>query len=60
MWWVQQLGRQQQRSQYFRHMALVRLLAAVLASAARLCIGEAEQRFRDLVGCGRRGSTLMS
>ena len=29
-------------------------LAAVLASAARLCIGEAEQRFRDLVGRGWR------
>lgn len=54
MWWLQQFGRQQQRSQYFGHMALVRVLAAVLASAVRLRIDEAGWRFRVLVGCGPR------
>jgi hypothetical protein len=54
IWRLHRLGSQQQRSQHFGALAVVRVLAAVLASAARLHIDEAGRRFRDLVGRGRR------
>ena len=52
-WWLQQLGEQQHRKQLFSTLARVSAVAAVVAGACWLNIGEAERRFCNLGRCGR-------
>merc|ERR1711924_100482 len=53
MWWLQELGEQQQRNQLFSTLAMVAVVAAAVAGACWLIIDEAERRFCDLGHCGR-------
>ena len=53
IWWLQQLGEQQHRKQLFSTLTRVSAVAAVVASACWLIIGEAERRFCNLGRCGR-------
>ena len=51
IWWLQQLGEQQQRNQLFSTLTTIGMVAAVVAGACWLIIDEAERRFCDV---GRR------
>ena len=50
-WWLYEQCGQQQRGQHFGAMAVGRICAAVLASAAALCVDKARTRFFALGGC---------
>jgi len=52
IWWLHKLGGQQQHGHLFDAMLVICVRAAVLASAAVLCIDKAGTRFCDLVGRG--------
>ena len=59
IWWLQQLGEQQQRNQLFSMLAMVVLVAAVVVGACWLIIDEAERRVCDLGRHGRPCSRRM-